>query len=211
MTISAERWCGGGWRAARIDRQRLDAGPGAGGSAARPARYAVRQERIGRRAEYVDQAPIIGDSGGNVQLEYKGSHGAALRATTNIPINDISALRVSGLTERNEGLLHNVYTGEDSLTKNSGARVRYLLKPNSDVTLNLIAEASNSRSENAVFFAPAVASVTNTAGNHQPLAEFAACGVTVSKTNNQVCSDGGDDAVRGFSGHLTGICRTAIR
>jgi iron complex outermembrane receptor protein len=151
------------------------------------------------------QAPIIGDSSGNVQFEYKGSHGAALRATTNIPINDISALRISGLTERNEGVLHNVYTGEDSLTKNSGARIRYLLKPNSDVTLNLIAEASNSRSENAVFFAPAVASVTNTAGNHKPLAEFAACGVTVSKTNNQVCSDGQElmrSQVRGFSGQL---------
>ncbi|MHA4867024.1 TonB-dependent receptor [Duganella sp. PWIR1] len=151
------------------------------------------------------QAPIIGDMSGNVQLEYKGNHGAAVRATTNIPINDISALRISGLTERNEGVYHNVFTDKDSLTKNSGARIRYLLKPNSDLVFNLIAEASNTRAENAVFFAPAVAYASNTAGNHKPLAEFAACGVTVSKTNNQVCSDGPEltrAQVRGFSGQV---------
>ncbi|KQZ44525.1 TonB-dependent receptor [Massilia sp. Root1485] len=151
------------------------------------------------------QAPIIGDSGGNVQLEFKGDHGAAVRATGNVPLNDISALRISGIAERNKGVYHNVLTGEDSVTNNGGARIRYLLQPNRDVAVNLIADASNTRSENAVFFAPSVAYATNTAGNHQPAAEFAACGVTVSKTNNQVCSDGEEltrAQVRGFSGQV---------
>jgi iron complex outermembrane receptor protein len=150
------------------------------------------------------QAPLIGDSGGNVQFEYKGTYGAVLRATANLPINDISALRASGIVERNEGVLRNVHTGKDSVTDNGGLRLRYLLKPNSDVAVNLIGEASNTRSENAVFFAPAVASASNAAG-HQPLAEFAACGVTVSKTNNQVCSDGPEHTrakVRGLSGQV---------
>ena len=150
------------------------------------------------------QAPLIGDAGGNVQFEYKGSHGAALRATANLPINDISALRASGIVERNEGVLHNVFTGKDSVTDNGGLRLRYLLKPASDLAINLIGEASNTRSENAVFFAPAVAS-SSTAAGHHPLAEFAACGVTVSKTNNQVCSDGPEHSrakVRGLSGQV---------
>jgi iron complex outermembrane receptor protein len=151
------------------------------------------------------QAPIIGDKEGNVSVEFKGKHGAAVRATANIPVNDISALRISGIAERNKGVLHNVYNDKDSVTDNGGARLRYLLKPNSDVSVNLIGEASNTRSDNAVFFAPAVAAVTNTAGNHHPLAEFAACGVTVSKTNNQVCSDGPEltrAKVRGLSGQV---------
>jgi iron complex outermembrane receptor protein len=151
------------------------------------------------------QAPLIGDKGGNVQFEYKGTHGAAVRATANLPINDISALRASGIVERNEGVYRNVHTGEDSVTDNRGLRLRYLLKPNSDVAVNLIGEASNTRSENAVFFAPAVANATNAAGNHRPLAEFAACGVTVSKTNNAVCPDGPEHSrarVRGLSGQV---------
>lgn len=151
------------------------------------------------------QAPLIGDSGGNVSLEYKGKYGSAIRATANVPLNDISALRISGIAERNEGVLHNVHTGKDSVTDNGGLRLRYLLKPNSDLSVNLIAEASNTKSKNAVFFAPAIANAVNTAGNHRPLAEFAACGVTVSRTNNEVCSDGPEltrAQVRGFSGQV---------
>jgi len=151
------------------------------------------------------QAPIIGDKGGNVSLEFKGKYGSAVRATVNVPVNDISALRVSGIAERNEGVYRNVHTDKDSRTDNGGLRLRYLLKPNSDLAINLIGDASNTRSENAVFFAPAVANAVNAAGNHRPLSEFAACGVTVSKTNNEVCSDGPElsrTRVRGFSGQV---------
>jgi iron complex outermembrane receptor protein len=50
-----------------------------------------------------------------------------------------------------------------------------------------------------------VAYATNTAGDHHPAAEFASCGVTVSKTNNEVCSDGPEiqhTKVRGLSGQV---------
>jgi iron complex outermembrane receptor protein len=153
----------------------------------------------------VTQEPIIGDAGGSVSFELKGQHGDAVRATGNVPLNDISALRISGIAERNKGVLHNVLTGKDSITDNGGVRLRYLLKPNRDLSVNLIGEASNKLNENAVFFAPSVAYATNTAGNHKPFAEFASCGVTVSKTNNQVCSDGAEvqhTRVRGLSAQV---------
>jgi iron complex outermembrane receptor protein len=153
----------------------------------------------------VTQEPIIGDAGASVSLEFKGKHGEAVRATGNVPLNDISALRISGIAERNKGVLHNVLTGEDSQTDNGGARLRYLLKPNSDLSINLIGEASNQRNENAVFFAPSVAYAINKAGDHHPAAEFASCGVTVSKTNNDVCSDGAElqhTKVRGLSAQV---------
>jgi iron complex outermembrane receptor protein len=151
------------------------------------------------------QAPLIGDRGGNVALEYKGKHGASVRGTVNVPINDISALRISAIGERNEGVYHNVYKDKDSRLDNKGARLRYLLKPDSDLSINLIAEASQSRTDYASFFAPMVANTVNTAGNHRPLAEFAACGVTVSRTNNQVCSDAAEQlrsSVRGASAQV---------
>jgi iron complex outermembrane receptor protein len=153
----------------------------------------------------VTQEPIIGDRSGNVSFEFKGDHGDAVRATDNIPLNDISALRISGLAERNKGVYHNDLTGKDSITDNGGVRLRYLLKPNSDLNVNLIGEASNQLNENAVFFAPSVAYATNTAGDHQPAAEFASCGVIVSKTNNQVCSNGPEiqhTKVRGLSAQV---------
>ena len=151
------------------------------------------------------QAPMIGESGGNASFEFKGSKGGALRGTANVPINDISALRVSAIADLSKGVYENAYTGEDSETRNGGLRLRYLLKPNSDLTVNLIAEASRARSEGAVFFAPMVANASNTAGNHKPLAEFAACGVTVSKANNQICSDAPEHSesnVKGLSGQV---------
>jgi iron complex outermembrane receptor protein len=151
------------------------------------------------------QSPVIGDTEGNATLEYKGRKGSAVRGTVNLSLNEISALRVSGVGENSNGVYHNTYTGKDSETNKGGLRARYLLKPNSDLTLNVIADASISRSTGAVFFAPMVAAVTNTAGDHRPLAEFAACGVTVSKTNNQVCSDSEEldrIVVRGLSGQV---------
>jgi iron complex outermembrane receptor protein len=151
------------------------------------------------------QEPIIGETGGSVSLEFKGKHGEAVRATGNVPLNDMSALRIAGVAERNKGVYHNVLTNEDSVTDNGGVRLRYLLKPNRDLSVNVIGDASNTRSENAVFFAPSVAYATNTAGNHQPAAEFASCGVTVSQDNNEVCSDGAEltrAKVRGLSGQV---------
>jgi iron complex outermembrane receptor protein len=151
------------------------------------------------------QEPILGDAGGSVSLEFKGKYGEAVRTTANIPLNDISALRIAAIAERNKGVYHNVLTDKDSLTDNGGARLRYLLKPNRDLSVNLIGEASNTRNDNAAFFAPSVAYATNTAGNHQPAAEFASCGVTVSKTNNQVCADGAEHKLaktRGLSAQV---------
>jgi iron complex outermembrane receptor protein len=142
------------------------------------------------------QAPMLGDSAGSAAIEYKGNKGASVRAVVNVPVNDISALRLSGLFEESKGVYRNVQTGEDSKTDKGGLRLRYLLNPSSDLSINLIAEASTSRSTGAVFFAPMVAAAT-------PLSQFAACGVTVSKTNNAVCSDAPEldqEVVQGVSG-----------
>ena len=144
----------------------------------------------------VTKAPKFNLFEGSASLELSGKNAlgsklgnTVLRGAVNVPINDISALRITAHADQLKGVYHNVYNGTDAKTVGTGARVRYLLKPDADLSINLIADYDKNKSTNAVFFAPAIAYAKNTAGNHSPLAEFAACGVTVSLKNNDVCSD----------------------
>ncbi|MFG6439092.1 TonB-dependent receptor [Roseateles sp. LKC17W] len=144
----------------------------------------------------VSKAPRLDRFEGSASLELAGlgKLGSQLgnlvvRGAVNLPVNDISALRITAHADRLTGVYRNVFNGTDAVTNASGVRARYLLKPAADLNINLIAEYDRSKSSNAVFFAPAIAYAKNTAGNHSPLAEFAACGVTVSLDNNSVCSD----------------------
>ncbi|MDT7837922.1 TonB-dependent receptor [Aquabacterium sp. OR-4] len=144
----------------------------------------------------VTKAPRFKLFEGAASLELSGKNvlgsklgNTVLRGAFNVPINDISALRVTAHADRLSGVYNNVYNGTDAKTVGTGLRLRYLLKPDADLSVNLIADYDRNKSTNAVFFAPAIAYAKNTAGNHSPLAEFAACGVTVSLKNNDVCSD----------------------
>lgn len=144
----------------------------------------------------VTKAPKFNLFEGSASLELSGKNAlgsklgnTVLRGAVNVPINDISALRITAHADQLKGVYHNVFNGTDAKTTGTGARVRYLLKPDGDLSINLIADYDKNKSTNAVFFAPAIAYASNTAGNHAPLAEFAACGVTVSLKNNTVCSD----------------------
>ena len=144
----------------------------------------------------VTKAPKFNRFEGSASLELSGKDAlgsklgnTVLRGAVNVPINDISALRVTAHADQLTGVYNNVYNGTDAKTVGTGLRVRYLLKPDADLSINLIAEYDKNKSTNAVFFAPAIAYASNTAGNHAPLAEFAACGVTVNLKNNDVCSD----------------------
>ncbi|WP_233151767.1 TonB-dependent receptor [Pelomonas sp. KK5] len=144
----------------------------------------------------VTKAPRLGSFEGTASIEIDGKDvlgsrlgNTVLRGAVNLPVNDISALRVTAHVDKLTGVYHNTFSDKDSTNAGTGMRVRYLLKPDADLSINLIADYDSTRSRNAVFFAPAIANTTNTAGDHAPLAEFAACGVTVNPRNNQVCSD----------------------
>jgi iron complex outermembrane receptor protein len=136
------------------------------------------------------QEPMIGETGGSVQLEYKGEHGAAVRATGNLPLNDISALRDLRPRRAQQGCLPQrpERRGQRHRQRRHAPALPAQAEPRPQRQPDR--RRLEQRSENAVFFAPTVAYASNTAGDHRPLAEFASCGVTVSKTNNQVCSDG---------------------
>jgi len=135
------------------------------------------------------KAPRLGYFEGTASVELSGKDvlgsklgNTVLRGAVNVPINDISALRITAHTDRLTGIYHNTYNDTDSVTTAGGLRARYLLKPDADLSINLIADYDQDKSRNAVFFAPAIASTA-------AAADFAACGVTVNVRNNNLCSD----------------------
>lgn len=168
----------------------------------------------------VTKSPALKLFEGTASLELSGGETSnrLLRAALNVPLGDIQALRVTAHADRLKGVYRNVFSNTDSDSTGEGLRVRYLLKPSSDVSVNLIAEHDTSINRHAAFFAPAIAYAKNTAGNHQPLAEFAACGVTVTLDNNKVCSNTPERSriqVQGVSGQLdwtlgNGVTLTSI-
>lgn len=142
----------------------------------------------------VTKAPRLNRFEGFASVELAGQDSlgsklgnTSLRGGVNVPINEQSALRATAHVDRLTGVYHNTLTGEDSATKGMGARLRYLLKPDADLSIHLIAEHDDSKTTGPAFFAPALASSSAKAG-------FADCGVTVSVRNNEVCSDASDRA-----------------
>jgi iron complex outermembrane recepter protein len=110
----------------------------------------------------------------------------SLRGTTNLPLTDNSAVRLSFHADDNQDVVHDIYTGVDSDAPDMGARVRYLWNVNSDVTVNVIGDYNQSRANGVPVllyrYAP-------TAPPYNELANaLADCGVTPSPTNTDTCS-----------------------
>lgn len=106
-----------------------------------------------------------------------------LRGTTNLPINDNSALRLSFHADENDDVYSNPYLGSTSQNSDIGARARYMIHFTENVTLNIIGDYNrNHLSGNPVLtvrYAPPGSALANT---------LADCGVTPSDTNRSFCS-----------------------
>src|SRR5580692_2585309 len=76
---------------------------------------------------------------------HKGTAGSlfgqeTLQGVVNIPLSDVSALRVSASVDDNRGVEHNNFTGLDDTADNFGLRARYLFKASDAIQLNVIAD-----------------------------------------------------------------------
>ncbi len=138
-------------------------------------------------------APDPSKMASTVSLEYgSGDLGSqfrrtSVRATTNLPVNDSSALRLSAHADLNDGVFRNNYLGSDSTDQSVGARARYLVHINDAVTVNLIGDY-NRQHQNIV---PTL--TVRTAPTAPPFAalstSLAECGVTASDKNRSFCSE----------------------
>src|SRR5438067_9511055 len=142
----------------------------------------------------------------HVDFSDKGTAGSEVgeittRAAINIPTSSNSALRVAVNYNRLQGVEENAFTGTDDKKNDYAVRVRYLWKPSSAVTVNLIGDYDYYKQNYAD---PQFVYVSVPAGS--PLAaQLAACGITASWGNNKRCASLSNRAANrnfGFSGQV---------
>jgi iron complex outermembrane receptor protein len=137
-------------------------------------------------------APDPSQMSSSVSAEYgSGDLGSEFRrtsihATTNLPLNGNSALRLSVHSDQNDGVFLNPYLASESTDQSVGARARYLVHINDDVTLNLIGDY-NRQYQGGV--PTLTVRETPTAPPYSALATaLAQCGVTASDDNRSFCT-----------------------
>ncbi|MEQ9452459.1 MAG: TonB-dependent receptor [Pseudomonadales bacterium] len=114
-------------------------------------------------------------------------------ANVNIPLNDTSALRISGYNHRRDGYVKNLFNGEDvSAYKNYGVRAKYLATPTDRLEIYLIGSWNeNSDSGNGIWSVRSCGSgFAGTQGVFSACDELANFGITPGKENTRGAWDG---------------------
>ena len=106
-----------------------------------------------------------------------------VRAAANLPLSGNSALRISVHSDQNDGVFQNVNHNDDSSSKDSGVRARFMAKPSDAFTVNLIADY-NKLTESGV---PTLTWRVGVPGSGIGDA-LTACGVTPGPGSFQTCS-----------------------
>jgi iron complex outermembrane receptor protein len=82
------------------------------------------------------------------EISYGSDNFLQAKASASGPITDTLAFRLSGVTTRRDGLIHNAVTGRDQNTQGTQAvRGQLLFRPNADFQLRVIADFTNFKSE----------------------------------------------------------------
>jgi len=132
----------------------------------------------------VTRNPRLGDFGvdANINLGEEGYNKSD--ATVNLPLGENAALRVGGFVNKLDGVLQNQFDGR-SFNGNDewGGRAKLLWRPSD--TLDVVLSADYSKQDQSVTWSPYAA----VPGGTTELA-LAACGVTASPDNTDICIDG---------------------
>ncbi len=127
-------------------------------------------------------------------------NGYIAHALVNIPVADDAALRVTASYNQQPDVLKNLADGSSTSGQDAGVRARFLWDPASTVTVNMIGDYDHNLRTGGVPWA----TYYSTPGSI--LAQLlAACGVHVSQTNDQGCTNGGNEATIetfGFSNQI---------
>lgn len=99
---------------------------------------------------------------GSVDYADKGTAGAEVGEVVvnggfNMPLGPDAAIRVASQYKKETGLQRSVTTGKDNEVEDFGVRVRALMEPSPDVTINLSGEYAKNTQDGQTFFAIAIA------------------------------------------------------
>jgi iron complex outermembrane receptor protein len=128
---------------------------------------------------------------------HKGTAGSlfgqeTLQGVVNVPLSDLSALRVSTSIDDNTGVQHNSFTGHDDSADNFGIRARYLLKASDSMQFNVIADWERTVQHGAE--GGTIASFTYVYADPALTAELASCGITPGFGNQDRCANHPEEA-----------------
>ncbi len=123
--------------------------------------------------------------------DYKNVSNYVWNAVVNLPLSDNSAARISAFGNYLDGLYHDDYTNKGSANTDQGVRVHYLIRPTSDLTINVLGDYEHISDLGYQLFAPVAGYPTTPGltGGPSELALLEACGVHESLKNNQDCSN----------------------
>jgi outer membrane receptor protein involved in Fe transport len=137
----------------------------------------------------------------------KGTGGAKfgqtiVRGVLNAPINGTSALRLATFYKSETGVQRNVYLGRDNKISDLSARLRYLVQPSDKLTLNFMAEYNKNKKDGVNFFVMSLAPA-GFANSAASLANQTACGLTVSDSAQQYCTERQpDESVKNYGANV---------
>ncbi|MBX3484708.1 TonB-dependent receptor [Phenylobacterium sp.] len=137
----------------------------------------------------VSNAPDPGAFAGSAHVEVGERASRTAQLMSNLPLGADAALRLTASYVRKPQRIHNLPNDSWNNEEATNGRARLLWRPSQDVTVNLIGDYSRVLNKGGNLFSVYLATPGSTLS-----AQLAACGVTVSRDNNETCIGGGNNS-----------------
>ena len=96
--------------------------------------------------QIVTKKPVLNDSSMNASFSYGERNELNVQGAVNVPLGDTAALRVSGVVQRRDGFVRNVFTGEDIYAyQRYGLRAKLLWEPTDRLSVLLTGDYRHTR------------------------------------------------------------------
>lgn len=139
------------------------------------------------------KAPSTEGTSASIGMDYawEDYDQTVIRAAVNFPLSENTAIRMAGRFKKEEGLMRNVFLGQDDKTEDTSFRVRLRSEPSDALQIDLIAEYQKKEANGLAFFSPAKAPVSNAPFDSGFLSQmnYDMCGLSnISERAGEYCS-----------------------
>jgi len=139
------------------------------------------------------KAPSTEGASGSIGMDYvwEDYDQTVIRVAANLPLSENTAIRIAGRFKKEDGLMRNVYLGQNDETEDTSLRLRLRSEPTDALQIDLIAEYQKKEANGLAFFSPAKAPVSNAPFDSGFLSQmnYDNCGLTnISERAGEYCS-----------------------
>ena len=129
-------------------------------------------------------APDFDEYAATAHADFGSRDGQILQSAVNLPLDDQLALRLAGHLTRPPETVYSADRGEWDQDDDEGLRARLRWQPNTDLSVNLIADYDKTHLRNDTW------TVSNATPGGLLAHELASCGIVASTSNDATCLDG---------------------